>query len=433
MIVPSIDIQGGHAVQLVGGREREIDAGDPFAIAERFSIAGPLAVIDLDAAMGKGDNRAVIEQLVRRYRCRVGGGIRSVDRALEWLDLGAERVILGTAARVDVLGQLPKDRVMAALDAVQGEVVVEGWQQKSGERVEDRIVALREHVGSFLLTFVEHEGRLRGTDLDRAKALVDLAGDAKVTIAGGVSTADEISALDALGADAQVGMALYKGTLPLADALAAPLTSDRPDGLWPTVVCDEQGVALGLVYSDLESLRAAMDSGTGVYHSRKRGLWRKGATSGDIQKLLRVDVDCDRDSLRFIVRQGGSGFCHKAQWSCFGPGEHLGALSRTIRNRVSSCTPGSYTARLVDDPALLREKLAEEAEELADAKSADDVCWEAADVIYFALVKAVAAGVSLADIERELSRRSRRVRRRHQLEGQKKESPAANAELGNDG
>ena len=90
MIIPSIDISGGHAVQLVEGREKALDAGDPLAAAERFAVAGPLAVIDLDAAMGQGDNGAVIEPLVRRFDCRVGGGIRSVDAARRWLDAGAE-------------------------------------------------------------------------------------------------------------------------------------------------------------------------------------------------------------------------------------------------------------------------------------------------------------------------------------------------------
>ncbi|HEX6011451.1 MAG TPA: HisA/HisF-related TIM barrel protein, partial [Geminicoccaceae bacterium] len=98
MIVPSIDLQGGQAVQLVGGAVKAIDAGDPIPIAERFSLAGEIAVIDLDAAMRAGNNAHLVERLVSRFACRVGGGIRDVEAAVRWLDLGARKVILGTAA-----------------------------------------------------------------------------------------------------------------------------------------------------------------------------------------------------------------------------------------------------------------------------------------------------------------------------------------------
>ena len=129
MIVPSIDLQGGQTVQLVGGAEKAIDAGDPMPIAERFAIAGEIAVIDLDAAMRTGSNAALIEPLLARFACRVGGGIRDVASAVGWLDRGARKVILGTAAKPEILSQLPRERVIAALDARHGEVVVEGWQQ----------------------------------------------------------------------------------------------------------------------------------------------------------------------------------------------------------------------------------------------------------------------------------------------------------------
>ncbi len=412
MIIPSIDLMGGHAVQLVGGKRLALDAGDPRPIADRFKLAGEVAVIDLDAALGQGDNRAVIGELLGRARCRVGGGIRSVDAALDWLDAGAEKVILGTAARPEVLRELPRDRVIAALDAIDGEVVVDGWRTRTGATVIDRMAALRDLVGGFLVTFVEREGRLGGGRVDQVAALVEAAGEARVTVAGGVTTAEEIAEIDRLGADAQVGMALYKGHLHLADAVAAPLRSDRPDGLWPTVVCDPHGVALGLAYSDRESLRTAMDRGVGAYHSRSRGLWVKGATSGATQRLLAVDLDCDRDALRFTVEQAEPGFCHQSTWSCWGEAAGLPQLARTLAERVEEAPPGSYTRRLLDDPALLRAKLLEEAGELASAEGRDDVAWEAADVIYFAMVAATRAGVTLPEIEAHLYRRARRVRRR---------------------
>ncbi|MEM8756632.1 MAG: phosphoribosyl-ATP diphosphatase [Planctomycetota bacterium] len=412
MIVPSIDLMDGRAVQLVGGETLEIDAGDPTPIAERFSRVGEIAVIDLDAALGRGSNAEVIRELCARYPCRVGGGIRSVDAALGWLDAGARSVILGTAAEPDVLSRLPRDRVIAALDCKQGEVVVEGWQTKTGRSLLDRIDELREHVGGFLVTTVEREGRMAGADLELARTLAERCGDARVTLAGGVTTAEEIAQLDRMGLDAQVGMAIYRGDLPLADAFAGPVRTDRPDGLIPTVVADQRGICLGLVYSSRESLAVAVEEGRGVYHSRSRGgLWRKGETSGNTQRLVRIDVDCDRDTLRFVVEQAG-GFCHTGSATCFGDLAGLGALDETIGRRLSASEPGSYTERLVGDAALLRSKLLEEANELLDADTTADAAHEAADVIYFAMVAARARGAPLADIERELDQRAARVTRR---------------------
>jgi len=413
MIIPSIDIQDGRTVQLVEGREKALEAGDPRAVAERFAIAGEIAVIDLDAAMGRGSNAALIEELVARHDCRVGGGIRDYETAVRWLDRGAARIILGTAARPELLARLPRERLIAAVDARHGEVVVEGWRKGTGARLLDRIRELRPHVGGFLVTFVEREGHMGGTDLELARAVVEAAGDARVTIAGGITTAEEIRELDRLGADAQVGMAIYTGRLHLADAIAAPLTSDRPDGLWPTVVVDEHGVALGLVYSNAESLRVAVDERRGVYWSRSRGaLWRKGESSGATQELLRIDLDCDRDALRFTVRQRAPGFCHLARWSCFGEDRGLPRLERVLAGRRRQAPAGSYTRRLLDDPALLAAKLREEADELARAETAEEVIWEAADVLYFTLVKLAAHGIPLAEVTRHLDRRGRRVTRR---------------------
>ncbi|NOZ94277.1 MAG: phosphoribosyl-ATP diphosphatase, partial [Acidobacteria bacterium] len=389
MIVPSIDIMEGRAVQLVGGREKVLDGGDPLDVAGRFAVAGELAVIDLDAALGRGDNSGIVAELVGRHPCRVGGGIRSVEAALGWLDRGARRVILGTAATPELLGQLPRERVMAALDGVDGELVVDGWRRRTGVDVLARMAELAPYAGGFLVTFVEREGRLGGIDLEAVRRVVEGAGDVPVTVAGGVTTASEVAAIDRLGADAQVGMALYTGRLHLADAVAAPLVSERQDGLWPTVVCDERGVALGLAWSSAESLRAAVERRQGVYHSRSRGLWVKGESSGNGQELLRVDLDCDRDALRFTVRQRGAGFCHLGTRTCWGEDTGLGALKRRLEALAAAPVERSFTARLLDDPGLLAAKLAEEAAELAAAASAEEIAWEAADLLYFALVRLV--------------------------------------------
>jgi phosphoribosyl-ATP pyrophosphohydrolase/phosphoribosyl-AMP cyclohydrolase len=413
MIVPSIDLMGGRAVQLVGGRGKPVESADPFEMAEKFAVIGEIAVIDLDAALGCGSNDEIVRELIRQYPCRFGGGIRTVNDALGWLNAGAEKIILGTAAKPEVLSKLPRERVLAALDGVEGEVVVRGWTEHTGATVLDRLVELRDQVGGFLVTFVEREGRLGGIDLAACRRVVEAAGGMPVTAAGGVTTAAEIAGLDAMGADAQVGMAIYTGRLGLGEAFAAPLVTDRPDGLWPTVVCDEHDVALGLVYSSAASLAAAVDERRGIYWSRSRGeLWRKGETSGAVQELLRIDADCDRDALRFTVRQAGNGFCHRETRSCWGKDRGLGALERRLLDRITNPVADSYTDRLVGDPVLLAAKLAEEAGELAEAVDDADVAWEAADVLYFTMTTLAARGVTLAAATRELDHRALKVKRR---------------------
>lgn len=412
MILPSIDLQDNQAVQLIQGETLAIEAGDPRPIAERFGRVGEIAVVDLDAALGRGENRDTIVDLLQVASCRVGGGIRDEATARFWLDAGATRIVIGTAANPEFLSKFPRERLIAALDARDGEVVVEGWRTRTGADIESRMAELRPYVSGFLVTFVEREGKLQGTDLDRVARLKEAAGDRELTIAGGITTVEEVAALDRLGANAQIGMALYTGRMSLAQAYAAPLTSDRPDGLWPTVVVNPDGVALGLCYSNLESLTCALESGRGVYWSRSRGLWEKGATSGNRQQLLRVDMDCDRDTLRFTVRQGGAGFCHLEQATCFGNDSGLGRLMSQITARKRSAPPGSYTARLFDDPGLLQAKLIEEAGELAQAQDAKEATWESADLLYFTLVAAASKGVGMEDIVAELDRRALQITRR---------------------
>jgi len=413
MIVPSIDIMGGRAVQLRRGKEFVLDGGDPVARLEEFSLAGEVAVVDLDAALGRGSNAALIRDLARRAPCRVGGGIRDLDSARRWLDAGAVQIMIGTAATPDFCGALPRARVIAAVDAERCEVVVDGWRTKTGVPVLERVRALAPTVGGFLFTQVEREGEMGGFDCAAIEAVVRAAAGARVTAAGGITTATEVGELDRLGADAQVGMALYTGGLSLGDAVAAPLAKPLPGEVWPTVVCDEAGRTLGLVWSTRESLVRAVTERRGIYWSRSRQtLWVKGETSGNSQQLVRVDLDCDRDALRFTVRQAGAGFCHLNRPSCWPSEFDLPDLERTLADRIARPVTGSGTARLLADPTLLAAKLREEADELARAKSSEDVVRETADVFYMALVALARGGGTLADVRAELARRHRAVSRR---------------------
>ncbi len=413
MLIPPIDLMGGQAVQLIGGKEHALSAGDPRPLATSFGRVGEIAVVDLDAALGTGDNTELIKELLPLAPCRVGGGIRSVEAAIEWLDAGATKVVLGTAATPDVLSQLPPERTVVALDSFDGEVVTHGWTKGTGTRVEDRLHELRDLTSGFLLTFVEREGQMTGTDSDTLARYLEAAGEARVTFAGGIADAAEIGRIHDLGADAQVGMALYKNEFSLADAVAATLRTDRPDRLWPTVVTNERGQTLGLAYSNHESLAATLDSGNVHYWSRSRGeLWQKGLSSGATQRLLHLDSDCDDDTLRFTVEQAGRGFCHLEQTTCFGELSGLSELERVLSGRLEDAPAGSYTRRLLEDPVLLASKITEEAAELNEASDRREIIHEAADVMFFVMNRLAAEGIGLDEVESELDRRSLKVTRR---------------------
>jgi len=413
MIVPSIDIMGGRAVQLRRGSEFVLDGGDPIERLDEFAVAGDVALVDLDAALGQGSNAALIRDLVRRAPCRVGGGIRDLETARRWLDAGAVQLMIGTAATPEFCGALPRERVIAAVDVKRGEVVVDGWRRETGVPVLEQVRALAPVVGGFLFTQVEKEGEMRGFDSAAVAAVVRSAEGARVTAAGGITTAAEVAELDRIGADAQIGMAIYTGKLSLGDAVAAPLVKPLPGDVWPTVVCDEAGHTLGLVWSTRESLARAVAERRGIYWSRSRqSIWVKGETSGNSQQLVRVDVDCDRDALRFTVRQAGVGFCHLSRRSCWESEFDLADLERTLADGIAEPVPGSGTARLLADPELLAAKLREEADELAEAKSSEDAVRETADVFYMALVALARSGGTLADVRAELARRHRAVSRR---------------------
>jgi len=424
MLINSIDIQNGRAVQLRRGEELVIDGGDPFLWADKFAMFGELAVIDLDAARGTGSNAELVCELARRNGCRVGGGIRDVDLARRYLNAGAASVIIGTRATPEFLRQLPRERIVVALDVTGDDVVDMGWRRQTGDSWRERLAAVAPFCSGLLMTDVRREGTLGGLDVEKAEAFAIAARmfvpGFSISFAGGADSADDIARLDAAGVDVQAGMALYSGRLKSADVALAMLRRRDAD-LWPTVVQSEAGEILGLVYSNAESLTTAMETGEGVYWSRRRGLWRKGATSGNTQQLIRVDLDCDRDALLFTVAQDGSGFCHSGVMSCFSSGfrpqRSLAVFAARIAASIEGARrrrrPESLTSALLSDESFLADKIREESLELIEARSPTEVCHEAADLLYFTLVRAASRGVDLGQILAELERRSRRVSRRY--------------------
>jgi phosphoribosylformimino-5-aminoimidazole carboxamide ribotide isomerase len=224
MLIPSIDLQNGSVVQLVQGDKLAITADDAEPWIRKFTGFPRVQLIDLDAAMGKGDNAAIVSAICRRLPCRVGGGIRSVARARTVLEGGAHAVIASSAlfrnGGVDVefarslAEAVGPERVIAAVDSRGGHVVIHGWKTALPITAVEAVKALEPYCGEFLYTHVDLEGLMQGTSMPAIMAVRD-ATSRRVTAAGGITTWAEIDALDAAQVDAVVGMAIYTGQLPL--------------------------------------------------------------------------------------------------------------------------------------------------------------------------------------------------------------------------
>jgi phosphoribosylformimino-5-aminoimidazole carboxamide ribotide isomerase len=228
MLIPCIDLQGGQAVQLVHGRKRELAVSDVFGLLEKFKSYAWLHLIDLDAAIGTGNNNALTRELCmqarKRYKLkvRVGGGIRTTARAQEITEWGADQIIIGSAAfregkiNTPFLNQLTKkvapDQVVVALDTAKGHVTINGWRRKLTLRPEDVMSQLAPFRAAFLCTDVDREGTMSGANLEWFRKL-RAATAHPVIAAGGIKTRREISALEKIGMDAAVGMAVYKNRL----------------------------------------------------------------------------------------------------------------------------------------------------------------------------------------------------------------------------
>ncbi|MDR1930233.1 MAG: phosphoribosyl-ATP diphosphatase [Treponema sp.] len=464
MVIASIDIQNGKAVQLKQGSVLMLEREDLTELALEFDRCGEVAVIDLDAALRKGNNAEIIKPLLRKAECRVGGGIRSPEQAKELVSLGARKIIVGSlvfrnpGSRVrdpssrtrepsqggaagefglnrEFLEGLEKaigrDRIIIAVDAKKAaangggyEITVDGWKTPTGLPLIETAREAAAYASELLFTCVDREGTMTGIDLEPVKLLREAAGEnCRITAAGGVSTLEEAEALAALGCDVQLGMALYTGKISLADAFIASLNwkkaagagpggagigSESADLLIPVIAQSTDGQVLMTGFADREALSESFKRGNLCFHSRTRNkLWMKGEHSGNVLRLRRLRADCDRDAVLATVEPAGP-VCHTGGWSCFGTNRRYTweYLQSVIASRIRGGEAGSYTAALDHD--LVREKIREEAEELCAAAAHDEIVWEAADLLYFATVLMTRGGVGVDEVLDELERRHRK-------------------------
>ena len=229
MIIPCIDLMDGKVVQLVQGKEKALEGEAPLVMLDKFAAFPVIQVIDLDAALGRGANDGIVELLASRATTRVGGGVRTAERARKLVEQGASRVIVGTSAFTktgvnhellkSIAGEVGADRILLALDSKGGRIVVKGWQEATSLTAEEVIGELEPYCKGFLCTYVDKEGMMQGTDLGwfgRLRA----ATKHEITAAGGVTTMEDVKALLAMDIHAALGMAIYTGRLSLPELAA---------------------------------------------------------------------------------------------------------------------------------------------------------------------------------------------------------------------
>lgn len=408
MIIPSIDLMSGKAVQLKQGVEKVLERTDVIELAQYYSRFGELAVIDIDAAVGNGNNEELIKKICAVADCRVGGGIRDVDKAKRMLANGAKKIIIGTAADEDFLSKLPKSRTLVAIDAKDGKVATHGWTKSTNETPKELVRRFDKYCSGYLYTIVEKEGMMQGTNIDAIKEIRNIT-TKELVAAGGISTVEEIVELQKLNINTQLGMCIYTGSVALEDAFTKCLDFEKRYGYLPTVVQDaDTKQVLMLAYSTPESVRKALSTGIATYFSRSRNkLWVKGETSGNTQKLVTARFDCDMDALLFIVKQKGNA-CHLGRYSCFGDKNFtIEELYSLLLDRKKLMPEGSFTTKLFENEFYLKRKIMEEAFESVNFEQGDGLAWEAADLTYFMLTFMAKHNITPQDILNNLASRTK--------------------------
>lgn len=428
MVIASIDMKDGHVVQLKNGKDLVLQRDDADELISEFNRYGEVAIIDLDQALrnvdekGNTKNTELLKHLLRKGNVRVGGGIRDVKKARELISLGAEKIIIGSAAwnsspdengsvlNVEFLEELNKvigkQRVIISVDAINGKIAVKGWTETVNIPLIEGAKQAEKYCSELLFTCVEKEGCMEGTDVETCKALRDSV-ECRVVVAGGVNSVEQIVELEKIGCDVQLGMALYTGVVNLKDAFIGCLDFEKTGGMIPVIAQSPSGEVLMMGYSNKEAFEKTFETDRLTFYSRSRkSLWTKGETSGHFLDLIKVRADCDRDTVLATVYPNG-GACHTGSYTCFSSEvdakSNLERLYATVAERFANPRPGSYTATL--DKKRVREKVLEESEELTEAETKEDVIWEAADLLYFMNVLMYKEGVTWDDVYAELDKR----------------------------
>ncbi|MBR0495405.1 MAG: phosphoribosyl-ATP diphosphatase, partial [Treponema sp.] len=288
MVIASIDMKDGSVVQLKNGKDLVLKRDDADSLISDFNKYGEVAIIDLDQALrntdekGNTKNTPLLKSLLRKGNVRVGGGIRDVKKARELISLGAEKVIIGSAAwnpspkagesvlneefLKELCEKIGKQRVIISVDSIQGKIAVKGWTETVDIPLIEGAKQAEKYCSELLFTCVEKEGCMQGTDMEACKALRE-AVSCRVVVAGGVNTLEQIVELEKLGCDVQLGMALYTGKVNLKDAFIGCLNFEKVDGMIPVIAQSPSGEVLMMGYSNKEAFEKSFATGKLTFFS----------------------------------------------------------------------------------------------------------------------------------------------------------------------
>ena len=360
----------GKAVQLKQGMEKVLEREDVLELAKYYGRFGELSVIDIDAAVGNGDNERLIKQICKVASCRVGGGIRDVEKAKRILSYGAKKIIIGTGANEELLSKLPKEKILIG----------------------------------FVYTNVENEGMMQGIDFEKVKEIRN-ATTKEVVAAGGISSVEEIVKLQKMNIFTQLGMSVYTGKIKLEDAFVACIDFERRFGFIPTVLQDvDTKQVLGVVYSTPESLKFTLTTGKGTYFNRdQKKLFVKGETSGNIQELVSARFNCDFDALFFMVKEKGNA-CHLGRYSCFGDKEFsIGDMYNKIVDDTRILPDDSLTTKMLKNDFLLKRQLMDAAFRIVNFDKAHGLETETANFLQYLLILMAKNNITPQDVVNALS------------------------------
>ncbi|AYV78720.1 MAG: bifunctional phosphoribosyl-AMP cyclohydrolase/phosphoribosyl-ATP pyrophosphatase protein [Edafosvirus sp.] len=418
IFIPTLDISNGKAVLVKNGKVYKI-LGDPFEKAQFLSINNHFQVVDIDAAMNIGSNKEIIQKISKKYPCYVGGGIRTYQDAVDYLNSSARRVIISTALSHELVNKIRKERLIIAFDIDEKyNVFKDGRKGFMDKRLFDLIDEYKDNTEIITITFHHTEGTCTGIPMDQVKEIKDyiLKYNIRLVVAGGISSIKEIGDLIDLQVIPQFGSGFWNGKFTLGDifqcisakVLNIKNVTFKERKLIPTSIQSTDGQLLGEVFSTPESLKLSVDTRIATFHSRETdSCWIKGATSGNYHTVINIHYSCDGTALRFVVE--GNTFCHTGSESCFGDTDparaSLKSMQRLLKKRMNSSEEKSYTKALLSDGFKINSKIMEEAEELICATDNDEIISEASDLIYFMLLYLQKNNVEISDVENELIKR----------------------------
>ena len=419
--IPTLDISDGRAILVKHGKKYK-DNGDPLEKAKFISIHKHFQIVDIDGAVTNNvkNNRELIKHIVKKYPCYVGGGIRTLEIASEYLNSSARRVVI--SSNPDLLLKLPKDRVILAVDLDKdNSILINGRTKKSDMTLVQFLDTYAKYTDILSVTFHDNEGTMEGVpeaQIHELKKITDTY-SLKLICAGGISSIKDITFLTNNSIIPQFGSGFWQGHFTLGDVYSLlpnikkkVLLNDKSERMFPCIVQSNTGLVLGLTYMTSNALKLSVDTRVATFYSREHeNIWIKGATSGNYHTVEKVHFCCDNSAIRIVV-DSTTDFCHMGTKSCFGHTDpsrgNLNNINSHITKAVTSHDSG-YTSEIIKDGYKLKTKLIEEIGELIYADTEQEKIAESADVFYFLLLYLQNQGLDIKDIEAELIKRQYKI------------------------